>query len=176
MATEKIPLLLLLLTVQFLSSCLARVPDGGSIFLMDTKLGNNYLAGPMELLKIIWQLEAAQCEDFGKDYNLQIGLAELGTANPSTPDVELMQTISDKGYDSVWLGASDIQHEGEWLWQDSRQTLYLSNSMWAFGQPSGQSLQNCLEAGYWTEEHNRPYLNDAPCDEASNYYICQVFE
>ncbi|CAL4085404.1 unnamed protein product, partial [Meganyctiphanes norvegica] len=114
--------------------------------------------------------------DFGKTITFRSDSRNLERLTHLRLTSSFMQTISDKGYDSVWLGASDIQHEGEWLWQDSRQTLYLSNSMWAFGQPSGQSLQNCLEAGYWTEEHNRPYLNDAPCDEASNYYICQVFE
>ena len=42
-----------------------------------------------------------------------------------------------------WLGASDLQVEGNWVWDSNQEEVNL-NYFWASGRPAQRSGQNCL--------------------------------
>ena len=61
-----------------------------------------------------------------------------------------------------WVGATDRESEGTWLWEESRMSLPINSNMWATGQPSGtrRENQNCAMM-----KKLRDYkLDDAVCD------------
>ncbi|XP_041634975.1 galactose-specific lectin nattectin-like [Cheilinus undulatus] len=49
------------------------------------------------------------------------------------------------GYPSTWLGGSDAQHEGVWLWSDGSR---FSNINWCPGEPNNDRSQHCLQMNY----------------------------
>ncbi|CAL4124069.1 unnamed protein product, partial [Meganyctiphanes norvegica] len=112
-------------------------------------------------------------QTIGEDTDHIMDLAEVGTSSDCTGDVQLMEIISALGYD-VWLGATDAEVEGEWLWQKTGEQLSLSNNMWEVSDPSGGTSENCLEAGVFSAFHNRAYFNDISCSNTYNF-VCQIF-
>ncbi|CAL4150943.1 unnamed protein product, partial [Meganyctiphanes norvegica] len=63
-----------------------------------------------------------------------------------------------------WLGASDMVHEGWWVWVSGG--LVSPRFSWPEGAPSGGTNENCLSIG-----HDNDY-DDEPCDTL-HYYICE---
>ncbi|CAL4096627.1 unnamed protein product [Meganyctiphanes norvegica] len=127
-------------------------------------------------IEATWNDSLAACKELGDGLgHMNVGLAELGTSSCgcATPDIKLMETVSAKGA-HVWLGASDANHDGIWIWQESQQQLHLENSMWDNIEPNGGTDENCLIATVWSGYHNRPLLNDYPCTYTWSY-VCQLF-
>jgi hypothetical protein len=64
----------------------------------------------------------------------------------------------------IWIGASDVATEGDWLWPDGTPQAG-SYDGWASGQPSGQAGSNCAvwESGGW---------NDVTCT-VSHPFVCR---
>ncbi|CAL4138098.1 unnamed protein product, partial [Meganyctiphanes norvegica] len=112
-------------------------------------------------------------QTIGEDTDHIMDLAEVGTSSDCTGDVQLMEMISAHGID-VWLGASDAEVEGEWVWQKTGERLSLSNSMWYYSEPAGGTGENCLRASIATSSHNRAYLRDLACSSTFNF-VCQIF-
>ncbi|CAL4063133.1 unnamed protein product, partial [Meganyctiphanes norvegica] len=120
-----------------------------------------------------WSRARNYCHDLGELLGETIDLAEVGTSHGQcTEDFELMQIIGSK-VSTTWLGASDQDSEGEWVWQHSKETFPLSSNMWECTHPSGGTDHNCL-ATIANGTHHRAYLYDGRC---TNYwhFVCQIF-
>ncbi|XP_061165682.1 C-type lectin domain family 4 member M-like [Saccostrea echinata] len=75
-----------------------------------------------------------------------------------------------RGYKDVWLGASDIQHEGKYVSVSNAERLQYIN--WASGQPNnggGSRNEHC--GSYWISNRG---MRDAPCKENHNYSACHL--
>jgi hypothetical protein len=64
----------------------------------------------------------------------------------------------------VWLGATDVDSETNWLWITGEPWNYTD---WATNEPNGGTNENCLayrdeDGGYW---------NDEPCDFSRWYLV-----
>ncbi|KAL4223493.1 hypothetical protein ACF0H5_016964 [Mactra antiquata] len=93
--------------------------------------------------------------------------ARLAEVN-SEAENELLVKINKESPDRsirIWLGASDLEKEGVWKWQTSKQPI--TYQKWNKGEPNGRMRENCLHfyegSGTW---------NDIPCDRTFNY-ICE---
>jgi hypothetical protein len=74
--------------------------------------------------------------------------------------------------DSMWIGGSDIDSEGNWTWLDHKPWQF---NNFVQGEPNGEEAENCLEmkkqaagdrpAGWW---------NDKACSEKRNF-ICSYY-
>ena len=66
------------------------------------------------------------------------------------PRTEEVNTIA-KSFDVIhnpWIGASDIQVEGQWVWASDGELVTLTYTDWAIGQPNNLEDQHC--AAYQT--------------------------
>jgi len=68
---------------------------------------------------------------------------------------------------SVWLGATDLASEGDWVWQGSGTDMVYEK--FYPGEPNGGMAENCLimmyENGNWI---------DGQCSGTMNYHICEI--
>ncbi|KAL4237092.1 hypothetical protein ACF0H5_005474 [Mactra antiquata] len=101
-----------------------------------------------------WYAAAIKCSD----YNGKL-------AEPNTDDkYKTILDIISPG-DEVWLGASDMEHEGIWLWENTQKVVDVDK--WEQYQPNNLGgNQNCLEIGINSK------LNDDAC-MASNKFVCE---
>ncbi|CAL4080456.1 unnamed protein product, partial [Meganyctiphanes norvegica] len=67
--------------------------------------------------------------------------------------------------DDYWIGGSDQEIEGKWIWTGSGNPII---DEWMEDQPSGETSQNCLDF----QPKKIPSLNDYSCGVTQNY-ICQ---
>ena len=77
-----------------------------------------------------------------------------------------------KPWTPFWLSASDIGHEGEFVWMSTGKKVI--SAQWGPGQPDNtwhdNARENCLEVTYhW----NSPMWNDAPC-HFKLVYFCET--
>ncbi|KAK3581830.1 hypothetical protein CHS0354_007232 [Potamilus streckersoni] len=69
---------------------------------------------------------------------------------------------------TFWLGASNLQVEGEWIWLNSGGKMRYSN--WQQGEPNNaNSNENCLEMSF----SNNFRWNDNKCNNKFNF-ICET--
>ncbi|XP_046557961.1 C-type lectin BfL-2-like [Haliotis rubra] len=83
----------------------------------------------------------------------------------------LMNYLAVKRTVSIWLGGSDIQEEGTWLWADNSSI----KSFWwntEGGEPQGQTNQNCLVLLLNSEDPVNRW-HDQRCDKRHRY-ACQL--
>jgi hypothetical protein len=67
----------------------------------------------------------------------------------------------------MWLGASDIQKEGTFVWETSKTVMTFSK--WSSGQPDNSgNIENCVH--FWL---NSNVWNDLGCD-AAVAAMCEV--
>ncbi|KAG7160141.1 collectin-12-like 2 [Homarus americanus] len=109
-----------------------------------------------------------------------IGLAEVKNANTHREVYEYIKTYGLTG--SFWLGASDLEYDGDWVWLDGTRVergtpfwslhygvlgTYLRLNSWS-QEPTGGAEENCLalDSGRFF------YFNDVACDKM-NHPICQ---
>ena len=70
----------------------------------------------------------------------------------------------------IWLGATDIQSEGVWIWNSSGSALTYTN--WSLGDPDNYGgNENCLHM--W---HNLGEWNDAYCYSSLAILCEQIFD
>ena len=72
--------------------------------------------------------------------------------------------------ESFWIGLSDVQQEGSWIWMNSGTVLtYQSFTNWEHGKPDNyQDNENCA-----CIDSARNYLwDDWPC-QTGKHYICE---
>jgi hypothetical protein len=99
-----------------------------------------------------WAVARSSCQDWGGD------LVEI-----TTPGENELITAQVAG--STWIGANDLQSEGEMVWASGAPVDYAT---WAPTQPDDfEGREDCVERrapdGLW---------NDAPCDGAKRA-VCE---
>ncbi len=78
-----------------------------------------------------------------------------------------MFTQKAAGIDWMWLGASDIEKEGTFVWETSKTVMAFSK--WSSGQPDNwQGNENCVH--FW---QNVNEWNDESCNDAMAA-MCEV--
>ena len=75
-------------------------------------------------------------------------------------------------YWNLWLAATDLEPEGVWTWQTSKQDLNSTYTTWAKGEPSGGD-EHCLELSRINFDNT--WWNDVDC-EAKKRYICEMYD
>ena len=69
--------------------------------------------------------------------------------------------IQDKFGEDFWLGATDKENEGSWVWTDGTPADWTN---WYSGEPDGKSKANCLRmnsGGKWSDSScskRRPFI------------------
>jgi hypothetical protein len=100
-------------------------------------------------------------------------LVEIGSSKENDFVIKLFnQSIatvnSSDAYQGPWIGASDIETEGEWIWQHNGQNLETGYQEWHKDEPNGNTTENCL---HLLETANLKW-NDSPCDY-DKPYVCE---
>lgn len=100
-----------------------------------------------------WAIAAADCSADGPTTHLVV----LSTATEYTLVTQLV------GNQNSWVGLNDIAFEGEYVWVTSEPAPAL---VWEGGQPSGGTLDNCVELTINSK------LNDRKCDDLRDF-VCE---
>ena len=82
--------------------------------------------------------------------------------------------ISETNSGQYWVGADDLQDEGQFLWTDGS-ALASDDPVWVDGEPSGGSEEGCVEILTDPAEPATRLrrLNDFPCSITQDF-ICQI--
>nr|KAG5703780.1 hypothetical protein BaRGS_009578 [Batillaria attramentaria] len=89
-------------------------------------------------------------------------LAEIG----SEEENEFVEQLARQGGRNVWLGGTDAESEGSWVWDSSGNALQFAN--WFKGEPNNRRSEDCLHM--WVS-HDYTW-NDIVCDNEM-YFICE---
>ncbi|KAK7080947.1 hypothetical protein SK128_001698 [Halocaridina rubra] len=130
----------------------------GKCFFFSTTMGND---------ERTWHSSRDYCHSLSTEYNTE--LAVMGYA--CNEDEALLQAIADKGITKAWIGASDINVEGEWEWVDGR-IVDLKSHSWSPTMPTDSTLSNCGVIEHYPD-HNKMYLGDDSC-LVEHLYICET--
>ena len=96
----------------------------------------------------------------------------LATPRDADENAALNTLLVQRGVvDRMWLGGTDLGHEGRWMRLDGYgrgvAEVPMTYTNWGHGQPDGNTNENCIEIwlnGEW---------NDAPCSH-DKAYVCEV--
>ncbi|XP_027894868.1 ladderlectin-like [Xiphophorus couchianus] len=72
--------------------------------------------------------------------------------------IQRLITTATHGSPQTWIGGSDAQEEGVWLWSDGSPFLY---SNWCRGEPNNYMNQHCLQMNYGESK----CWDDFQCDQ-----------
>jgi hypothetical protein len=121
--------------------------DGGSYFAI--------CPGP-----VVWDEARSACAAFGPDVDLAI-------IDNAADQVALLAAVGD----DHWIGVSDIDEEGHWVFVDGTDSIvggvHQPYDGWASGQPSGGNVENCAEL-----DPGRSGWADSPCTQEQPF-ICR---
>jgi len=129
----------------------------GCLFVLSTDTLSYFAICPDE---VVWQEAREACKVFGPSSDL----ATIDNAD----DNELLISLTAEDH---FIGLSDLDEEGEWLWLDG--TISITGGVkqdyngWSSTQPSGGASQNCGEL-----DPNQDGWADAGCG-ATQRYICE---
>lgn len=95
-----------------------------------------------------WSEAAGMCESLGAY------LAEIDSREESDFLITLAESpLNTNNIHVIWLGGSDIDTEGNWVWAHSKRKITYTN--WAKGEPNGKRHENCLHTykgnGVWND-------------------------
>ena len=106
-----------------------------------------------------------------KDYCEQLG-GHLVVINSAKENEAVWNYVNSKGYESVYLGLSDTEEEGNWKWVNGDPVEYTN---WKEGEPNAYTdAENYaeyafdVEGGYWNDFR---YDTHAGVDEI--HYVCE---
>ncbi|XP_077454650.1 uncharacterized protein LOC144073023 [Stigmatopora argus] len=69
-------------------------------------------------------------------------------------------------YDRIWIGLSDIEHEGKWKWVNGEELNF--GGFWQKGEPNdSDAYENCVE-----QSRSGKGWNDMPCSETLSW-VCE---
>lgn len=103
-------------------------------------------------VKSTWEESELFCQSAGYD-----GLARLDTPEENSFALSLIYAVDDE-LDDVWIGLSDDDDDGTWLWTDGTVASWTN---FGPGEPS-VTEENCVEL-YATNDWT---WNDRPCNES----------
>jgi len=70
--------------------------------------------------------------------------------------------------DGLWLGATDVGHEGTFIWQSSGKPLSFTN--WFYLNPNNWGgNENCLQQNFVDFK-----WNDVQCDQSGQITMCEM--
>ncbi|XP_077431837.1 uncharacterized protein LOC144057798 [Vanacampus margaritifer] len=99
-----------------------------------------------------WKSSRRDCKDRGGDLVVVTSKEEL----------DFISTY----YDRVWIGLSDLAHEGKWTWVNGDELDF--EGFWQKGEPNDHSsVEDCVE-----QSHSGRGWNDMPCRETLSW-ICE---
>ena len=83
-------------------------------------------------------------------------------------EFETAQRFLEEIQERIWLGGSDIQEEGVWIWASNDERINM-DLLWRDGEPNngGSGSEHCLD--FVTEG-----FNDNVCTE-KYYFVCEIF-
>lgn len=90
-------------------------------------------------------------------------LAEIGDQHENEFAVENVRMLGQ----SVWLGASDLDKEGTFVWSYSKGRLDYSFTGWNYGEPNGGTGENCVTLETYHKWNDRSCLYEL-------YYVCEM--
>lgn len=122
--------------------------------------GNSYYYISSEMKT--WEQANAWCHAIGTD------LVEVNSEAEQDFLDEILKKVEHNNKHYIYLGASDLQEEGNWKWTKSDNNLTLS--FWHTNEPNGGRRENCL---HMYRVHNRRW-NDVPCDR-KYWFICEAY-
>ncbi|XP_078526233.1 uncharacterized protein LOC144798967 [Lissotriton helveticus] len=121
-----------------------------------------------------WTLQNMHCYYFSQDARdwwysqgwCRRHQSQLVTVN-SEEEQMFINSRSKDSYDKLWIGYSDNQKEGQWVWDDGSSS---HQRFWKWGQPDNYYSENCAT----TEQTESPTKswNDDQCMK-SYRYICE---
>ena len=91
-------------------------------------------------------------------------------AEPTTHSQNLFVVglVEDAGAGEVWIGGSDLVHEGRWLWMNSDQNINSGYTNWEPGQPDNWKEGHCMRL--WADHAH--HWDDFNCSEKYPF-VCQ---
>nr|XP_015209622.1 PREDICTED: ladderlectin-like [Lepisosteus oculatus] len=89
----------------------------------------------------------------------------LASVHSEEEETFLLHLIVSKRATSTWLGGSDGEQEGKWLWSDGSKWAFTKWNAW---EPNNSGTENCLLT-YW--DHGN--WNDMNCNNQFAY-ICAI--
>merc|ERR1719309_153180 len=87
--------------------------------------------------------------------------------------VTTMAKVLDPDMESWWMGATDLNREGEWYWANTLEPLSYTKWDQATGQPDNADYYNYENCGSIRKKYDYNW-NDWNCNN-QYYFICQVF-
>ncbi|CAG2248257.1 unnamed protein product [Mytilus edulis] len=105
--------------------------------------------------KMSWENAQVQCQT-GEGYLVKIENSEENT------------WIKSIIKDWMWIGLTDRQTDGHWVWDSDNSTLTYND--WGPSEPNGGETENCCV--FWEAIHAIWTWNDLPCDRKVGY-VCE---
>ena len=85
----------------------------------------------------------------------------------------LVNAIDDEVYNNfVWIGINDQMEEGQYVYTKSDEPILFEN--WAAGNPSGQTLKNCIGHHTYLSDTMEGKWIDFPCYRELRF-ICEKY-
>ena len=85
------------------------------------------------------------------------------------PFFEHIRQIVNASNIMLWVGASDLRHEGQWYWVNGAPVPAGTSGGWKKGEPNNAGNEDC--AHLWPGTYNG-YMNDYPCNQTLNF-MCE---
>lgn len=100
--------------------------------------------------QLAWEQARARCKDLG---------GQLAVVNSPLVNDRLTQMVLDAGWKEGWLGGTDKQQEGHWVWEDGT-VLNGGFSKWSKNQPNNKQGEEhylllwAVHEGEWVDQPN----------------------
>ncbi|XP_053398186.1 CD209 antigen-like protein B [Mercenaria mercenaria] len=109
---------------------------------------------------LTWEEAKTKCESYDGI------LAEVENDSENTFLMELAKQKDTRGK-GAWLGASDLETEGLWIWSSSKRQIFDVFSNFKGKEPNGRARENCLHL-----KKSKWEWNDEKCHNKMGY-ICE---
>lgn len=117
------------------------------------EFGNSYYK--LSTTTTTWKRAVEECKNFGA-YLVVVDSLE-----------ENQYLAKMNGHVTFWLGGSDLETEGTWIWQHTKKPLSFKH--WHTGEPNGWRAENCLQI----KKSDQGEWNDGSCEQ-KNHYVCEL--